>query len=1010
MKNKKLLLTALLSVFALGSALAQFNFATSTNIGQVSKTVKATDNDTLTVNFNTSIVNSIWSYPGATPTVLTVAYKKCQTQKGLQALAYPDATTATAYGFGSSDCNSYTAQRNPIHVASIDSLKKIMNKSVLAASLGAGGAGGSANDSLSRPAACLFDITPTNQAFGMYPGKCKRIEYAFFLNLASKAAASDITFDIDTYDAGTTGKTASYELAVYASPSGTPTIVDANLLAPKVSGFYVTGSGKQTVNVAAALGLSPTALSNKRIIIFLRTLGTSNASNVVDGIRNEVDANKVPIATDPTIVLDNFQIIYGTANWVYPTGAVVSTIFNHNNGSPVNLGVGSVDYSGGTPTAVVSGVDTPVYFYITDANRIGTLDITEGNNGGTHSANFAFAATGAVKRRAANGTFTTDVPYTYTASNGTSKMDLLIAAPASGSINDTLQVAVLATGMTTGLNATDRLEITNGVRFWYNVGVLGVDPTAATDHFRSKASGNWSNATTWESSADNSNWITSSLVPNASAADVTVTTGKTVALTANAAASVLTIQSGSTLSANAGTQLSVATTLTNNGTLNLLSDASATATILTPSSLSGSGTYNVSQYLTSGRNWYLSSPVSAATSAVVNAASNILYYYDEPSATWPQITNNTTGLSVMKGYVASLSTNGAVTFSGTINNGAQSVDVSRTPGQTKEGFNLIGNPYPSYLDWDQITKSNIMTTMWYRTKTAVDAYTFDTYNSTGQVVTSNGVKLVTNQIPPMQAFWVRIANGQTSGSISTTNTSRSHADNGSNSFKSKSSATSTQPVLRLEVSNGTNSDQAVVYYNAAASNTFDDYDSPKLFNNSASIPEIYTLAGTEQVVINGLNDMTQMTLGFTTGEANNFTIKASQFVNFVSGTQIILHDNMLNNDQDLTVSDYNFYSDVTINNESRFTLMVKAPSVATGINGNSNGHAWISLNGNNQIVVNGLTNAETTVTVCNEIGQKMISRQVTSTNKVLNTQFTSGVYMVTLTEAGKNSTTKVIIK
>ena len=181
-------------------------------------------------------------------------------------------------------------------------------------------------------------------------------------------------------------------------------------------------------------------------------------------------------------------------------------------------------------------------------------------------------------------------------------------------------------------------------------------------------------------------------------------------------------------------------------------------------------------------------------------------------------------------------------------------------------------------------------------------------------------------------------------------------------------------------------------------------------NNLASIPEIYTLAGTEQVVINGLNDMTIMTLGFTTGEANNFTIKASQFVNFVSGTQIILHDNLLNSEQDLTVSDYNFYSDVTINNESRFTLMVKAPSVATGINGNTNGHAWISLNGNNQIVVNGLTNAETTVTVCNEIGQKMISRQVTSTNKVLNTQFTSGVYMVTLTEAGKNSTTKVIIK
>ena len=121
---KKLLLTAILSVFVLGNMFAQFNFATSTNIGQTLETVSTTQSK-LTVNFNTAILNSTWSYPVATPTVLTVAYKKCQTQKGLQVLAYPNASTTTAYGFGSSDCNSYTANRNPIHVASLDSLKKM---------------------------------------------------------------------------------------------------------------------------------------------------------------------------------------------------------------------------------------------------------------------------------------------------------------------------------------------------------------------------------------------------------------------------------------------------------------------------------------------------------------------------------------------------------------------------------------------------------------------------------------------------------------------------------------------------------------------------------------------------------------------------------------------------------------------------------------------------------------------------------------------------------------------
>ena len=211
----------------------------------------------------------------------------------------------------------------------------------------------------------------------------------------------------------------------------------------------------------------------------------------------------------------------------------------------------------------------------------------------------------------------------------------------------------------------------------------------------------------------------------------------------------------------------------------------------------------------------------------------------------------------------------------------------------------------------------------------------------------------------------------------------------------------------MEVSNGVNSDQALIYYNAAATNSFDNFDSPKMSNETASIPEIYTLAGTEQVTINGVNDLTQLTLGFTTGQANNFSIKASQFANFANGTQIILRDNSLNYEQDLTLADYSFYSDVTANNETRFTLMVKAPSVATGLNQNSTGNVWISL-ANNQIVVNGAS-VGTTVAVYNAVGQKLLSERITASTKALNTQLASGVYMVTVTNAGKTITKKVII-
>ena len=474
------------------------------------------------------------------------------------------------------------------------------------------------------------------------------------------------------------------------------------------------------------------------------------------------------------------------------------------------------------------------------------------------------------------------------------------------------------------------------------------------------------------------------------------------------------------LTINAGKQTTISSgALTVAGNLLLKSDATnGTATFFdNGGTLNVTGTTSVQQYLTGGRNWYISSPVSPATSNVVSASTlNPLYYYVEASPnTWSSITNTSTALNPMQGYIANVANTGVVTFTGgTLNTGA--VTAKSITGLTRQeasfkGFNLIGNPYPSYVSWDNASLSNVGTSIWYRSK-STGAYLFQTYNSNGGQGTNNGTKY----IPPMQAFWVQVPSTGT-GSVTFPNTARSHQDQSVVNNQLKAPAINTQKVLRLEVSNSINTDETVVYFDANAADVFDTYDSPKMSNNNVIIPEIYTKVGNENLAINGMNAIpydTEIPLGFTTGKSGtNFSIKASQLANFTAGTQVILKDYQdINNPIITDLSDgssYVFSSNATSNNTSRFVLLFHAPSIATGINPTDNSSFWISTNANGQIIVNGNLSENSAIAIYNAIGQKIMSRNLTQTNAALRTSLLPGVYMVMVSNAGKTISRKVII-
>ncbi len=109
----------------------------------------------------------------------------------------------------------------------------------------------------------------------------------------------------------------------------------------------------------------------------------------------------------------------------------------------------------------------------------------------------------------------------------------------------------------------------SGTPIWMTAGVVlkpACGNSLATHHFRTKATGNWSAASTWESSSNQTFWCDATLAPTSAAASIQILNGHTVTVNANSSANNLTVNG--TLTSNANLDLAGDVTI-QNGTWNL---------------------------------------------------------------------------------------------------------------------------------------------------------------------------------------------------------------------------------------------------------------------------------------------------------------------------------------------------------------------------------------------------------------------------------------------------------
>ena len=373
-----------------------------------------------------------------------------------------------------------------------------------------------------------------------------------------------------------------------------------------------------------------------------------------------------------------------------------------------------------------------------------------------------------------------------------------------------------------------------------------------------------------------------------------------------------------------------------------------------------------------------------------------------------------------KGYsIKTPVANAALVFEGTPNNGTQTFTLA-TSGN---GFNLIGNPYPSSLNlgafytansarisstfyfWDN--KSTNVTLQNGATTTNFGYATFNAANGANPtwVPAPNGnggtAVVPTGVVANIgQGFIVKTLNTSVDTSLTFNNEMRD-ATNGT-FFNKNNSSTEGKFWLRLNSEYNTNNTFAVDYTNGA-SDSFDNYDSKAMGMGSDAF---YTLADAQKLIIQGkesfdINDI--VPVGVKHFQNGNFTIALVQKEGlFNNGQAIYLHDKVLGTYTDLQNGAYTFTANAGENTD-RFEIVYKLNVLATA---EIKKDTFEVFRDGQDFVVRNNKNIEK-VEIFDAAGRKI--QTINENSKVIRVQLASkGVYILKALSEGKEYTKKII--
>ncbi len=497
----------------------------------------------------------------------------------------------------------------------------------------------------------------------------------------------------------------------------------------------------------------------------------------------------------------------------------------------------------------------------------------------------------------------------------------------------------------------------------------------------------------------------------------------------------LSINSGSTTTITSAGQtvkgiLKSDGTLNTGGYLTLLSTAAQTALIDGSGSGSVAGNVTVQRYLASGFGYkYVSSPFTAATvsqfaeEANLSATFPTFYRYDENQETawWFDYTTTTNALVPMMGYAANFGSSTdpkTISISGGVSNGTLTpLSLSNNNKTHTRGFNLVGNPYPSPINWEAgsgWTKTNIDNAIYYFDAGSTDQYV-GSYSSYIGGHSSDG--LATGIIPAMQGFFVHVSDGTfpVVATLGFTNTVRVTT---LNPLYHKKTFAPALPLIRLSAGFTDNTgkpDPLVILLDNQASDAFNrEQDAVKMMNTSPDVPSFYSVAANSPFAIKALpepyDSVTIIPLGISTLKAGEIGFRLLTTEGTDPGLHLYFKDYMDGSVMALGNSAvYRAYLEAGEYNR-RFALLVSRNEIPVRNNTNHELDAYVS-DGKLYVYLDQLKDQMAELRVTDMLGRILHSEKVTGTG-IYPASFrcTPGIYIVSLRTEYNVMTRKIFIR